>query len=148
MKILFFLIFFSIYFVLISCSVKTALIEDTQKNLQINKNKSLDYKHLKEGFISNNKYLIVIVDPIGLNSLDSSEIKRLAKRRTLLSLKRYLLNKNGVFNRNVNAYLLNLIEQHGTLKINVIKDETRNVHLFEINKTDLRQSLDNIASKR
>ena len=105
-------------------------------------------EYFKEGFISREVYRVVIVEPRDETGFSKSEIEKKAKKRTLISLQKYLMTKEGTINQNVNAALLNLIEESGTLQDSPEKQETRDVYLFEIKKDNLKRYVDDLVYKR
>lgn len=104
---------------------------------------SMDY--IKEGFVSDGVYRIVIVEPKGV--INCSSIEKVARRRMLVSLQKYVLSKNGVIDKNVNASFLNLIEEHGRMG-SIIRQETRDVRIFEVRRSNLRQFVENLIERR
>lgn len=102
-----------------------------------------------EGFVSGDTYRIIIVEPREYVDSDNEDyIRRAATRRAMLSMQKYLRSRNIDVDRNVNANILNLINDYGELKMCIKQQERRNVHSFEIKKPDLKKYLDSIASER
>jgi hypothetical protein len=104
--------------------------------------------YVKEGFVSNNIFRIVIIQP--REGDDGAEsIERSARQRAFVSLQKYLSSRNMTINQNTRAKLLNLTEECGLLKLFEEKCDTRKkVYLFEIKRTNLKQYVDTIAENR
>ena len=78
-----------------------------------------------------------------MNSIKSNDPMKHAKKRALISLRKYIQNRKEITDRNTHAILMNLIDQHGQLrKENSRKD--REVYIFEIKKYNLKEYLDNL----
>ena len=105
-----------------------------------------DYQ--SEGFISRDLFRIIIIEPKGDQDPDSNAIENRAKRRALSSLRHYLTSKNRIIGRNVNAKLLNMINQYGTLRQETRETKGSNIYFFEVEKTDIKQFVDDLSVRR
>jgi hypothetical protein len=121
-----------------------------QKDEPVNEIKQMGAyrEYEKEGFITKNLFRVVIVEPKGGRESDINEIKKTAERRALSSMEKYLVENRIMVNRNAKAVLLNLIGDHGKLKEAPLESATRTVYLFEIEKPDLKQQIDNLPRAR
>ncbi len=142
-----------IYALLISiCFIYGSCSENIKKNNDVPKiienNNTLTKEYLREGFISKDIFRIVIVEPKREKNDGRNYIIKTAKRRAFVSLQKYITANNAKIDNNINASLLNLVEECGTLKSADINHKTRRVHLFEIKKSSLKQSIDNLARSR
>ena len=143
-----------LYFILLIliCNINAACSKNIKRSEDINANMSQkdgDSIYLKEGFVSKDLYRIVIVEPKEItDSYNREKTEKTAKRRALISLQKYIMSNNQVINKNINAILLNLIEEHGILRTLPTNHRTRNIHLFEIRKSALKQSLEDLAENR
>ncbi|MFW5860860.1 MAG: hypothetical protein ACOCWZ_01305 [Spirochaetota bacterium] len=129
----------------ISCSK-----EIQKKSLQADKPDDQDLmvlEYQKEGFISPDRYRVIIVVPAE-NCNEPSSITELARKRAVLSLRKYLMSQDIPVNHNAQAYILNLVHNHGTLKKHDTSRSTRYCFFFDINKNNLKHSLDTISQQR
>ena len=131
--------------VFISC--KTA--QNEIKNNEISKDKKTSKQYMKEGFISNALFMVLIVEPKeNIDNDNKAYIMGIAKKRVFISMQNYIRSSGGNINHNTKAALLNLIKNNGNLKMCVINQERRNVHAFEIRKENLKHYLDKLAAIR
>ena len=105
----------------------------------------LEYQ--KEGFISPDRYRVIVVVPAGYDTTPSL-IEKMAQQRAVLSLRKYLMSRDIPVNRNAQAYILNVVENHGILKKHETSGSTRYCFFFDIRKDNLKHSLDHIGQKR
>ncbi len=105
----------------------------------------LEYQ--KEGFISSDRYRVIIVVPAE-NDNNISDIKEFAQKRAVLSLRKYLMSQGIPVNRNAQAYILNVVQDHGTLKKHETSCSTRYCFFYDISKNNLKHSLDTIGQRR
>lgn len=121
-----------------------------QKDVGVTQIKQLEKyrEYEKEGFITKDIFRIVIVEPKGGKESDKKEIEKTAESRALSSMEKYLVENGIMADRNANAVLLNLIGDHGTLKESPLESATRTVYLFDVEKPDLKQQLDNLPKAR
>jgi len=129
----------------ISCSK-----EIQKKGLQADKPDDLDLmvlEYQKEGFITPDRYRVIIVVPAE-NDNEPSSIKELAQQRAVLSLRKYLMSQDIPVNHNAQAYILNVVQNHGTLKKHETSCSTRYCFFFDISKNNLKHSLDTIGQRR
>ncbi len=117
-------------------------------SIPLDNTSSTDREYIKEGFITKDLYRIIIVEPKDEIDYPKTSIEKTAKRRAFVSLQKYLSANNILPDKNINANLLNLIGEYGTIKEAPGKSKTRKVHLFEIKKSNLKQSLDNLSTTR
>ncbi len=104
----------------------------------------------KEGFVSNDRFRVVIVQPVGKDMVDNESISQTARKRALFALKNYVLSQNGRITSNADAALLNIVNDNGKLSSQENDDRcaTRKVFFYDIEKRNLRQQLNDIASRR
>jgi hypothetical protein len=147
--IIFFLISSLTYSVLMLCNsskpVKNGAGGGSGNNKTENNASTLEYE--KEGFISNDTFRIVIVNPEGV-PIDSAEIEKIARQRALMSLQKHLSSSERIIDQNTRAKLLNLIEQNGKLTRHEEGSKTRDVYFFDIKKDDLNGYLNSCAPRR
>lgn len=141
-----FILFYLSAIVFMSCSSDSKNVKEIPPADSVTEEEFAD-----EGFISADSYRIIIVEPKEYVDSDNEDyIRRAATRRAMLSIQKYLRsrNRNIDIDRNVNANILNLINDYGELKMCVKQQERRNVHSFEIKKPGLRKYLDSMAQER
>lgn len=104
----------------------------------------------KEGFISNDRFRVVIIQPVEKDMTDRELISQTARKRALFALKNYVLSQNGRITPNVDVALLNIVNDNGKLNFQENDDKcaTRKVFFYDIEKRNLRQQLNDIASHR
>ncbi len=133
-------------FALISCT-KDAVVQRDEGVGEIKQiGNYMEYE--KEGFITKDLFRVVIVEPRGGKEPDSKEIRKTAERRALSSMEHYLVENGIMDDRNAKAVILNLIGDHGKLKEAPLESGTRTVYLFDIEKPDLKQQIDNLPKAR
>ena len=134
------------FFFFNSCTKKVVV----QKDEGVNQIKPMDNyrEYEKEGFITNDLFRVVIVEPKGGKESDRKEIQKTAERRALSSMEKYLVENGIMDDRNAKAVLLNLIGDNGKLKEAPLESATRTVYLFDVEKPDLKQQLDNLPKAR
>lgn len=103
-------------------------------------------EYLKEGFISEDVFRVVIVIPQGSND-DITSIEKRAKQRALMSLQKYLTSQNMTVDQKTRTKLLHLTKG-GTLTKRDDTCETRQVYLFQINRRNLKHHVDSIPLRR
>lgn len=114
-----------------------------------NSSSAPDYREYeKEGFITEDIYRVVIVEPVGGAERDTDSVLKTAKRRARTSMQKHLTMSGKIINNNAKARLLNLINDHGELRETKRKYETKRVYLFDVKKPGLRQYLEGIAPAR
>ena len=135
-----------------ACACKTQVVEDV-KEIESPKieiaNDPLKEDFRREGFISNNVFRVVIVEPKTVHGVeDVSSIMKTSKKRAYLTLKKYLISNDRIVTGNVDASLINLIEQEG--KLSTLKDTspTRTVYYFELNKSNIKGYVEGLAPRR
>ena len=121
-----------------------------QKDEIVNQIKPMDNyrEYEKEGFITKDLFRVVIIEPKGGKEADRKEIRKTAERRALSSMEKYLVENGIMADRNAKAVLLNLISDNGRLKEALLESATRTVYLFDVEKPDLKQQLDNLPKAR
>jgi len=103
----------------------------------------------REGFIGNNTYRVVIVQPEGTPAPGPAEITDLAKKRALQSMKNYLSSRNAILTPNHTAALLDIVQHSGKLSnVETDSSNSRKVFYFEVERDNLRNYLNELAKKR
>ena len=103
----------------------------------------------REGFISRDLFRVVIVKPAESELNNISQVESLGKKRAYMTLKNHLLSQERIITPNVNAKLLNLVNNNG--KITCFTNDTcatRKVFFYEIRKENLRGYVDRMAQRR
>ena len=91
----------------------------------------------KEGFITKNKFVTIIIIPENSISTES-EINDKLKNRTLSSIQKHLIDKGKAITQNVKAGILNLISNYGKTKKFSDKSSKRFLYVLEIEKDNLK----------
>ncbi|MBP8082320.1 MAG: hypothetical protein KAZ87_03865 [Spirochaetes bacterium] len=94
-------------------------------------------KYQKEGFVSNNEYVTIIIKS-DKDSSSISDIESQIKNRTLSSLQKYLSENGKQPDNNRRAKILNLINDSGSLKKFDDIQSKRFVYVFSIRKDNLK----------
>lgn len=136
---------FILIMIFISClsCTKKAIISERGRADENTAADPLSYE--MEGFITNNVFRVVIVEPRGVPARDIKAIQGIGERRAHCSMRKYLMENGGADARNADAILLNLISEHGKLKDSPDKFETRIVYFFDVEKPDLKVYLNGVA---
>ena len=106
----------------------------------------LEYQ--KEGFISPDRYRVIIVVPAEERCDDLNEMRRKARQRAVLSLRKYLMSQDIPVTRNAQAYILNVVNNHGSLIRHQSSSSSRYCFFFDIKKDNLKYNLDHIEKQR
>ncbi len=139
------------FLLLLICFAPGACKRNVRETCPINPpNDGLKEIYSKEGFISSDRFRIVIVEPVGKEVSDGESVTQTAKKRALFALKNYVISQNGRITPNVDAALLNIVNDSGKLIFQENEDKcaTRRVFFYDIEKRSLRQQLNDIASHR
>lgn len=125
-------LFISTCFITFSCSKSTQTTTTTGSN----DTEQMLKKYSREGFINNNLFRVIIVEPENSpNSEDS--IKEKAERRAFISFQKYIRSKGKKLKANAKPNLLNLINDSGKLMPIKDKKNSRTVYVFEVKKNNL-----------
>lgn len=109
----------------------------TETTLVSSGDSDLIKKYQKEGFISNNEYITIIIK----SDKDTSaitEIESQIKNRTLSSLQKYLLENGKQPDNNRRAKILNLMNDFGSLKKLDDTQSKRFIYVFSVKKDNLK----------
>ncbi len=107
---------------------------------------SLDEKFLKEGFINNNYFRVVILTPKD-DSSDINELESKAKKRAYVSLQKFLMSAGRQVDKNTRAELLNMINSKGSFSKKDIKQCKDSVYYYEIKRSNLKKHLKKISQR-
>jgi hypothetical protein len=141
------IIFLSALF-LFSCKTKPVIDDKKDIKPYNKKNTTLDKEFLKEGFINNDIFRVVIVTEKNDCSTSDNEISDMAKKRSTAILKNYIISQNRVYDTNANAAILNLISDNGKM-IQKKSDCTENrVYYLDIRTPDIKNYILNSAKHR
>ncbi len=94
-------------------------------------------KYQKEGFISNNEYVTIIIKSYN-DSSSMTDIENQIKNRTLSSFQKYLSENGKQSDNNRRAKILNLINDFGTLKKLEDTQSKRFIYVLSIKKENLK----------
>jgi len=94
-------------------------------------------KYQKEGFISSNEYVTLIIKS-DKDSSSISDIESQVKNRTLSSLQKHLSENGKQPDNNRRAKILNLINDFGTLKKLEDTESKRIIYVLSIKKDNLK----------
>lgn len=157
-KIILFLIFFT---VLVSCASvqqgtssnskpvpdQSNIAPDTVEPLDavdaINPAEEILRQYRVEGFVDQDTYSIIIVRPSDTSDT-RAEILSQAKKRTLVSFTKYIRSQGKIVSGNTNASLLNLINEHGSLKQAEDTKQSRTVYVFIVKRDQLKRYIDGL----
>ena len=94
-------------------------------------------KYQKEGFISNNEYVTIIIKSYN-DSSSMTDIENQIKNRTLSSFQKYLSENGKQSDNNRRAKILNLINDFGALKKLEDTQSKRFIYVLSIKKENLK----------
>lgn len=94
-------------------------------------------KYQKEGFISNNEYITIIIKS-DKDTSAMTDVESQIKNRTLSSLQKYLLENGKQPDNNRRAKILNLMNDFGILKKLDDTQSKRFIYVFSIKKDNLK----------
>lgn len=106
-----------------------------------------DEKYLREGFITNDEFRVVIVIASEDESTSDDEIKEKAKNRAFVTLQKFLRSNNRSVDKNTNAELLNLINTKGSFVRKGFEGYKDNVYYLEIKRENLILHLKKITER-
>jgi glucose dehydrogenase len=134
---------------LIFFSCKTKTVVDDKKDIKPNnKIVVLDKEFLKEGFINNEIFRVVIVTERNDCKTPENEIAEMAKKRSSAILKNYIISQNRIYDSNSNATIINLIEENGKI-ISKKSDCTENrVYYLDIKMPEIKKYILNSSKHR
>ncbi|OHD64823.1 MAG: hypothetical protein A2176_10935 [Spirochaetes bacterium RBG_13_51_14] len=108
----------------------------------------IEKKYLTEGFISSDRYRVVVISPKETEVPDRAAIEQTARKRARVSLERSLASGDNQCDRNTSAEIINLIERNGRLSKKEIDNTRYDVYYFVITKKNMKEYLKNIPSQR
>lgn len=127
----------------------TSTIERHDSGGQTEEKDSLKEVFSREGFISRDLFRVVIVRPAESDGNHISQVEKLGQKRAYMTLKNHLLSQERIITPNVEAKLLNLVNNYG--KVSCMNNDTcvtRKVFYFEIRKENLQSYIDRMAQRR
>ena len=127
----------------ISCTKQ--IIDKHEPNTPQNERREI---FLKEGFISNDVFRIVIIDVQDDKHESIESITDKARKRALATLQKYMIDNSMVYTKNTRAQLMNLIRDRGRFSKQDITGNTNDVYYLEIKKNNIKGYIDSLASKR
>jgi len=129
-------------------NVITEKDNSTKNNTAVNNgnNDKLLKRYLREGFVSKNKFRVIIISPKGYDE-SLSDIKDKAEKRAQTSLTRYLQMKNRNVSYNTRAQILTIIRNNGSLYKKNIKYKKGKIYYFDITKKRIKSFLYGISSR-
>ncbi len=128
---------------LLSCTKQ--IIDKHEPNTPVNERQEI---FLKEGFISNDVFRIVIIDVQDDKHETIESITNKARKRALATLQKYMVDNSMVYTKNTRAQLINLIRDRGRFSKQDISGNTNDVYYLEIKKNNIKGYIDSLASKR
>jgi hypothetical protein len=87
---------------------------------------------MKEGFIDENTYRIIILAPLSDYESDGEKIKEKGRTRAFSSLQKFLVSKNRAIDSKTQAMILNLVKDNGTLICQDLQFQGNNVFYYDI----------------
>ena len=91
---------------------KSSTNETTKKNgVSVKNDNAIEKKYLDEGFIDSNTFRVIILSDSTYGSESESDVEHMAKKRTRISLQKFLLSKNRKIDQNTKAKILGLINK-------------------------------------
>ncbi len=141
-------IIFFISLMFFSCKTNT-VVNDKKDIKPIDKKPVvLDKEFLKEGFINNEIFRVVIVTERNDCSTPESEISEMAKKRSSAILKNYIISQNRIYDTNTNAVIINLIDEHGKIILKKSDCTENRVFYLDIVKPEIKNYILNSSKHR
>lgn len=130
-------------------SCKTKTVTDGKAVIQPDKkNDVMDREFLKEGFINNQTFRVVIVTEKNDCKTTENEISELAKKRSSAILKNYIISQNRIFDSNANACVINLIEEKGSLIKKKSDCSENRVYYLDVKMPEIKSYILNSTKQR
>ena len=152
-KTLFSLFIVTTSIVLFSCSSTNKKdVTDVKKTITDENNSvteiGIDKEYLKEGFIDNNTFRVIILSSSTNCDFPKEEVLKKSRKRALATLSKFLISKNRIVNSNTKAKLKQLIHNNGTL-LKIKKNCDKGITFaFNIESRHLKSQISDIAPKR
>lgn len=108
----------------------------------------IDKRYLKEGFVDDNTYRVVVVTAKGDCDTEESEIRRKAKKRSYSSLVNLLLSHDRKVTSNTLACITRLVEYNGEFVKKKTNCPGSRVYYYDINQRNLKRYLMSISEPR
>lgn len=135
-------------FIAAACSKKTiSTTKPDDKKTDISEEK-IEEIYLKEGFISDTTFRIVIVDCIEKSHETHESLNDKAVKRALASLQKYIIENNMIYDNNTRARLINLIENNSSFAKQAISCNKNNVYYLNIKKRNIKEYIDSLSRRR
>ncbi len=133
----------------VSCSKTTVKNNGTPADRDISmESVDIEKKYLAEGFISSDRFRVVIISTKDPGANDMEEIKNKASRRARVSIEQNLTNSDIPCDRNTKVEIVNLIKRNGELSKKDIEHSRYNVYYFDVTKKNMKNYLKNIALQK
>ena len=132
----------------ISCSKEIQKKSTPLDDPGMEKQETMVLEYQKEGFITPDRYRVIIVVPAEEKCDNLKEMRKKARQRAILSLRKYLMSQNIPVTRNAQAFILNVVKNHGKLKTHDSSSSSRHCFFFDITQNNLKHKLDNIEQQR
>jgi len=123
-------------------------IEKFQKNKITSQKETTNKEFMKEGFINNNTFRVIILSPFNNCEYSKDKILKKGEKRALVTLSKFLISKNRVVNSNTRIKLTNLIKSHGHLEKISDNCEKDVIFSFNVKANNLKSLIKNIAPLR
>ncbi len=124
---------------------KTSTVKEEKKTTQHQK---IDRLYLKEGFIDNETYRVVIVTAKDDCGKEESEIRRQAKKRSYSRLIDLLLSNDRKVTSNTRASITRLVEYNGNFIPKRVDCPGSRLYYYEVKRDNLKRYLMNISEPR
>ena len=111
-------------------------------------NECLNMSYMKEGFINDQTFRVVIFEDIENTHSNFNEIKIKGEKRALIILRKFLISKNRIVDTNTTAHINSLIENYGELKLIKKNCNKSSLYTFDIKKNGIKSFIASFAKKR
>jgi hypothetical protein len=131
-----------------SCKTKTVIVDKKDIKPDNKNNVVLDKEFMKEGFINNEIFRVVIVTEKNDCRTSENDISDLAKKRSSAILKNYIISQNRIYDSNANATVINLIEEKGRIIPKKSDCSENRVYYLDIKMPEIKNYILNSAKQR
>ncbi len=139
----------TIFLLLPACAKKDMTKERTneESSSQNGGNSTIKREYLKEGFIGDNLFRVIIISTEEECRSGIEDVKDKSKKRAFVTLQKYIISNNVNMKMNTRAELLNLINEYGHFIKPQEECRENNIYYFEIRRDYIKDVIYNISRK-
>lgn len=144
------LLLVSFLIITVSCATKNEVVSgnNTGGNTVTKIDKGPDREFLKEGFINNSTFRVVILSTKEECEQEESALKERSQKRALVSLKKYIAAKGRSIGTNTQAGILQIIDRKGSFSRKSPACIDNCVYYFEIKEQGIRRKILKLGKRR